>query len=161
MERTTSNRKGLRVLCRHWEQAVEEYRQVIERQPRLIEVRLKLGKILQIMGREAEAIAVYESVLSLLQKVADEASVQPPSIGLGSIVAHADPYFALYVRKGEVIEDFGDEVRVAWEHWKDKPKKTERYFILYKDLFKNQLYVLRKFPENLRNLTEVITVDLR
>jgi hypothetical protein len=49
-------------------------------------------------------------------------------IGLGSVVAHADPYFALYIRKGEVIEDFGDEVRVAWDHWKDKPKKTERYF---------------------------------
>nr|WP_322664771.1 hypothetical protein [Dendronalium sp. ChiSLP03b]MDZ8208305.1 hypothetical protein [Dendronalium sp. ChiSLP03b] len=38
-------------------------------------------------------------------------------IGLGSIVAHADPYSALYVQKGEVIEDLGDEVVVAWEHW--------------------------------------------
>ncbi len=40
-----------------WEQAVEEYRQVIERQPKLIDVRLKLGKIFQLMGREAEALS--------------------------------------------------------------------------------------------------------
>ncbi|RCJ17964.1 hypothetical protein A6770_33435 [Nostoc minutum NIES-26] len=49
-------------------------------------------------------------------------------IGLGSIVAHADTYSALYVQKGKVIEDLGDEVVVAWEHWQDKPKKTDRYF---------------------------------
>ncbi|MFN6567941.1 hypothetical protein [Dendronalium sp. ChiSLP03b] len=49
-------------------------------------------------------------------------------IRLGSIVAHADTYSALYVQKGEVIEDLGDEVVVAWEHWQDKPKKTDRYF---------------------------------
>ncbi|MFN6569183.1 hypothetical protein [Dendronalium sp. ChiSLP03b] len=49
-------------------------------------------------------------------------------IGLGSVVAHADIYSALYVQKGEVIEDLGEEVVVAWEHWKDKPKKTDRYF---------------------------------
>ena len=49
----------------NWERAVEEYRQVIERQPRLIDVRLKLGKLLQLMGREAVAIEVYESALPL------------------------------------------------------------------------------------------------
>lgn len=37
---------------------------MLERQPQLIEVRLKLAKILQLMGQEAEAIAVYESALS-------------------------------------------------------------------------------------------------
>ncbi|MEA5566657.1 hypothetical protein [Anabaena sp. UHCC 0399] len=57
-----------------------------------------------------------------------EKSAQPPTIGFGSIVAHADIYCALYNAKGEVIEDMGDEVWVAWEHWKDKPKKTDRYF---------------------------------
>ncbi|MEG4944019.1 tetratricopeptide repeat protein [Microcoleus sp. F4-D5] len=45
----------------HIEQAVEEYRQVIDRQQPLIGVRLQLGKLLQLMGREVEAIAVYES----------------------------------------------------------------------------------------------------
>jgi len=49
-------------------------------------------------------------------------------IGLGSIVAHADIYCALYIERGEVIEDLGDEVWVAWDHWKDRPKKTDRYF---------------------------------
>ncbi|MEG5000719.1 tetratricopeptide repeat protein [Microcoleus sp. B4-D4] len=45
----------------HIEQAVEEYRQVIDRQQPLIGVRLQLGKLLQLMGREVEAVAVYES----------------------------------------------------------------------------------------------------
>jgi DNA repair exonuclease SbcCD ATPase subunit len=49
-------------------------------------------------------------------------------IGLGSIVAHADIYCALYKARGEVIEDLGDAVWVAWDHWKEKPKKTDRYF---------------------------------
>ncbi|HEY9804144.1 MAG TPA: hypothetical protein V6D25_27685, partial [Leptolyngbyaceae cyanobacterium] len=57
-----------------------------------------------------------------------EKSAQPKTIGVGSIVAHADIYSALYNTRGEVIEDLGDEVWVAWEHWKDRPKKTDRYF---------------------------------
>ncbi|MCC3424184.1 MAG: tetratricopeptide repeat protein [Microcoleus sp. PH2017_01_SCD_O_A] len=44
------------------EQAVEEYRQVIDRQqPPSIGVRLQLAKLLQLMGQEVEAAAVYES----------------------------------------------------------------------------------------------------
>lgn len=46
-----------------WQQAVAEYRQVIERQPQLIGVRLQLGKMLQIMGRKKEAVEVYEKAL--------------------------------------------------------------------------------------------------
>ncbi|MBD2459207.1 hypothetical protein H6G80_34870 [Nostoc sp. FACHB-87] len=65
---------------------------------------------------------VPEEVLA--ESVVSDAEV----IGLGSIVAHADIYCALYNAKGEVIEDMGDEVWVAWAHWKDKPKKTDRYF---------------------------------
>jgi len=42
------------------EQAVEEYRQVIEWQQPLIGVRLQLGKLLQLMGREVEAVAVFD-----------------------------------------------------------------------------------------------------
>ncbi len=49
----------------NWERAVEEYRQVIQRQPQLIDVWLKLGKLLQLMGREAEAIEVYQNALPL------------------------------------------------------------------------------------------------
>ncbi|MEH1906051.1 MAG: tetratricopeptide repeat protein [Nostoc sp.] len=48
-----------------WEQAIDEYRQVIERQPGLIDVRLQLGKILHLMRRETEAIEVYENALPL------------------------------------------------------------------------------------------------
>jgi hypothetical protein len=48
-------------------------------------------------------------------------------IGLGSIVAHADPYRTLYVERGEVVEDLGEELVVAWDCWKDRSKKTDRY----------------------------------
>jgi hypothetical protein len=56
------------------------------------------------------------------------ASSQPHTIGVGSIVAHADPYRTLYVARGEVIQDLGDEVIVAWDCWKEESKKTDRYF---------------------------------
>ncbi len=52
------------------EQAVEEYRQVIERQQPLIDVRLQLAKLLQLMGQEAEAMVVYESALPLVRNEA-------------------------------------------------------------------------------------------
>jgi tetratricopeptide (TPR) repeat protein len=54
----------------HWKQAVEEYRQVLERQPRLVEVRLQLGKILHLMGRETEAIEAYEAALFMARNEA-------------------------------------------------------------------------------------------
>lgn len=53
-----------------WEQAVEEYRQVLQRQPQLMNVQLQLGKILQLMGREVEAIEVYSSARTLTNDVA-------------------------------------------------------------------------------------------
>lgn len=49
----------------NWQQAVAEYRQVISRQPQLIDVRLQLAKILQIMGLEKEALEIYEKALLL------------------------------------------------------------------------------------------------
>lgn len=58
----------------------------------------------------------------------EEVSTEPPSIGFGSIVAYADPYYTLYNARGEVVEDLGEEVIVAWDHWKDQGKKTSRYF---------------------------------
>ncbi|MBD2254627.1 hypothetical protein H6G14_25645 [Nostoc parmelioides FACHB-3921] len=59
---------------------------------------------------------------------AESGSSDGEVIGLGSIVAHADIYCALYNARGEVIEDIGDEVWVAWQHWRDRGKKTDRYF---------------------------------
>ncbi|MBD2505068.1 hypothetical protein [Anabaena azotica] len=72
--------------------------------------------LVQLTPQEVELITALEK------------SAQPKTIGVGSIVAHADIYSALYNTRGEVIEDLGDEVWVAWEHWKDRPKKTDRYF---------------------------------
>jgi tetratricopeptide (TPR) repeat protein len=56
----------------YWEQAIQEHRQVIERQPQLIQVRLQLGKILHLMGRDAEAIEVYEVALLLSRNQATQ-----------------------------------------------------------------------------------------
>ncbi|MBE9039079.1 hypothetical protein [aff. Roholtiella sp. LEGE 12411] len=56
-----------------------------------------------------------------------QASAQPQTIKVGSIVAHADPYRTLYAERGEVIEDLGDELVVAWDCWKEQSKKTDRY----------------------------------
>ncbi|MCL1466592.1 tetratricopeptide repeat protein [Argonema galeatum] len=47
----------------NWQQAVAEYHQVLERQPQLLNVWLHLGKILQLMGVEKEALEVYEKAL--------------------------------------------------------------------------------------------------
>ncbi|MDZ8106716.1 MAG: hypothetical protein RM338_14015 [Nostoc sp. DedQUE12a] len=58
----------------------------------------------------------------------EEVSTEPPIIGVGSIVAHADPYRTFYIERGEVVEDLGEEVIVAWDCWKDQSKKTSRYF---------------------------------
>ncbi|BAY73361.1 hypothetical protein NIES23_61890 (plasmid) [Trichormus variabilis NIES-23] len=62
------------------------------------------------------------------ESLTESGSFDGEVIGLGSIVAHADIYCALYNARGEVIEDMGDEVWVAWEHWRDRGKKTDRYF---------------------------------
>ncbi|MBD2496749.1 hypothetical protein [Nostoc sp. FACHB-280] len=76
---------------------------------------------------KAESSAITEPLVPE-EAPAESGSFADEVIGLGSIVAHADIYCALYNAKGEVIEDMGEEVWVAWEHWKDKPKKTDRYF---------------------------------
>lgn len=55
-----------------WERAIPEYHQVIERQPQLIEVQLKLEKMLQLMGQEADAATVYEKALSQVHNEATQ-----------------------------------------------------------------------------------------
>ncbi|MBD2512242.1 hypothetical protein H6G91_34350 [Nostoc muscorum FACHB-395] len=72
----------------------------------------------------AELTTQETDLITTLQK----ASSQPDTIGIGSIVAHADPYRTLYVERGEVVEDLGEEVVVAWDHWQNESKKTDRYF---------------------------------
>ncbi|QLE59678.1 hypothetical protein [Nostoc sp. TCL26-01] len=84
---------------------------------------------------KAESSLVTESLVLQETLANSDFSYNELTIGLGSIVAHNDPYCALYIATGEVIEDMGDEVWVAWEHWKDRPKKTDRYF-------KNELRLL-------------------
>ncbi|MBD2253350.1 hypothetical protein [Nostoc parmelioides] len=97
----------------------------------------------ELTTEETELITALEKTesspiaepLVLEETPAESGSFDGEVIGLSSIVAHADIYCALYKARGEVIEDMGDEVWVAWEHWKDRPKKTDRYF-------KNELRLL-------------------
>ena len=72
----------------------------------------------------AELTSEETNLITALQK----ASSQPETINIGSIVAHADPYRTLYVERGEVVEDLGEELVVAWDCWKEQSKKTDRYF---------------------------------
>ncbi|MBD2253382.1 hypothetical protein [Nostoc parmelioides] len=69
----------------------------------------------QLTPQEIELIATLEK------------DAQPKSISVGSIVAHADIYCALYTARGEVVQDLGDEVWVAWDHWQDRTDKTFRH----------------------------------
>jgi flagellar motor protein MotB len=71
----------------------------------------------------AELTPEETKLIAVLQKV----SSQPETIGIGSIVAHADPYRTLYIERGEVVQDLGEEVVVAWDCWKERSKKTDRY----------------------------------
>ncbi|OYE00606.1 hypothetical protein [Nostoc sp. 'Peltigera membranacea cyanobiont' 232] len=71
----------------------------------------------------AELTTQETELITALQK----ASLQPRIIGVGSIVAHADPYRTLYVERGEVVEDLGEELVVAWDCWKEQSKKADRY----------------------------------
>ncbi|MFN6466266.1 MAG: hypothetical protein RMZ41_031240 [Nostoc sp. DedVER02] len=59
-------------------------------------------------------------LITALQK----ASSQPDTIGIGSIVAHADPYRTLYLERREVVENLGEEVVVAWDYWKEQSKRS-------------------------------------
>ncbi|NEP11429.1 MAG: tetratricopeptide repeat protein [Symploca sp. SIO1A3] len=53
-----------------WQQAIEEYRRVLEWQPQLLEARLQLANILHQLGRESEAIEIYLSALPLSPNIA-------------------------------------------------------------------------------------------
>lgn len=53
-----------------WSEAVLEYKQVIQGQPQLIKPRIQLGKILQLINRKDEAIAIYESAAFLAKNEA-------------------------------------------------------------------------------------------
>ena len=72
----------------------------------------------------AELTSEETELITALQK----SSTEPDTISVGSIVSHADPYRTLYVERGEVVEDLGEELVVAWDCWKERSKKTERYF---------------------------------
>ena len=62
-----------------------------------------------------------------LIKTLKNSSTEPQTIGIGSIVAHADPYRTLYLQRGEVVDEVGGKVVVAWDHWRNELKKTQSY----------------------------------
>ncbi|MEJ6486026.1 hypothetical protein N0Y54_32995 [Nostoc punctiforme UO1] len=71
----------------------------------------------------AELTTQETELISTLQN----APLQPRTIGIGSIVAHADPYRTLYLQRGEVVDEVGGKVVVAWDHWRNELKKTQSY----------------------------------
>ncbi|WP_369694407.1 hypothetical protein [Nostoc commune] len=62
-----------------------------------------------------------------LIKTLENSSTQPRTIGIGSTVAHADPYRTLYLERGEVVDEVEGKVVVAWDHWCNELKKTQSY----------------------------------
>ncbi len=90
----------------------------------------------ELTPQETELITALEKAesskikeLSVLHETSAESGSSNCAlvIGLGSIVAHADPYRTLYVERGEVVEDLGEELVVAWDCWRNESKKTDRY----------------------------------
>ena len=55
-----------------WEEAISDYRQVLEKQPRLVDIYLRPGEILRLTKRAEEAIAIYESALPFARKDATQ-----------------------------------------------------------------------------------------
>ncbi|AUB44596.1 ATPase involved in DNA repair (plasmid) [Nostoc flagelliforme CCNUN1] len=62
----------------------------------------------------------------LISALNPKANVAMP-IQVGSIVCHADPYHTLYIARGKVIQDLGEQVVVAWDNSQDEPKNTSIY----------------------------------
>ncbi len=59
-----------------WEQAIAEYYRVIKRQPQLVDVRLKLGKMLELATRKQEAIAIYQQTVPLCSNLATKSHIK-------------------------------------------------------------------------------------
>lgn len=56
----------------HWEEAIAVSYHLLDRQPLDLNVRLRLGQMLRLLGRQKEAIDVYEDALALTGKVATQ-----------------------------------------------------------------------------------------
>ncbi|MEM7556638.1 MAG: tetratricopeptide repeat protein [Cyanobacteria bacterium P01_A01_bin.84] len=59
-----------------WEEAIAQYSLVLKQQPQLINVQLTLGKILHCMGREEEAIKLYQKGLNSSNNLASQKHLQ-------------------------------------------------------------------------------------
>ncbi|QFS52255.1 hypothetical protein [Nostoc sphaeroides] len=107
-------------------QAVSDIRVVLAKPGRTWQEFCSVAQEYEVIKSDywAELTTQETELINVLQN----ASSQPRTIGVGSIVAHADPYRTLYVERGEVVEDLGEELVVAWDHWRNQSKKTDRYF---------------------------------
>ena len=59
-----------------WEEAVQHYRHVVKKQPRLIEVWMKLANLLRLTDREEESAAAYRRALALAKTPCLEYEIQ-------------------------------------------------------------------------------------
>ncbi|MBD2504601.1 hypothetical protein [Anabaena azotica] len=105
-------------------QAVSDIRAVLSKPGRTWQDYLDVAREYEVIEQDYLAQLTPQEVelITALEKAA-----QPKTITVGSIVAHNDPYFALYNARGEVIQDLGDDVWVAWDHWKDRTEKSFRH----------------------------------
>lgn len=59
-----------------WEQAIAQYYQLIERRSQRLDLRLKLGKMLQLIGKTTEAATIYQDTLTLAPDKATQHHLQ-------------------------------------------------------------------------------------
>ncbi|NEU79530.1 hypothetical protein G1O98_10695 [Nostoc sp. UIC10630] len=107
-------------------QAISDIRQVLSKPGCTWQEFWNVAQEYEVIKQDywAELTTQETDLITALQN----ASSQPDTIQVGSIVAHADPYRTLYVERGEVVEDLGEELVVAWDCWKEQSKKADRYF---------------------------------
>ncbi|WP_341530515.1 hypothetical protein WKK05_15255 [Nostoc sp. UHCC 0302] len=61
----------------------------------------------------AEQLEIYAQAVSDIRRVLSKPECTWQEFWS---VAHADPYRTLYLERGEVVEEIGDKVVVAWQH---------------------------------------------
>lgn len=115
-----------------WQSAVEEYRLVLEKQPRLIDVHLDLGNVQDLMESKSEAIVTYQKALALAQEPATRHRIS----GL------------LETRRGNyqrAISEFQEAAQIEPDHAED----WHHLAVVYR-LDDAQLEAVRCFEESLK-----------
>ncbi|MBG1262659.1 hypothetical protein [Nostoc commune] len=106
-------------------QAIREIRQVLARIEFTWQEFWAVAEKYEVIKADywAELTTSEKELISALNPYANV----PLTIQVGSIVCHADPNHPLYIAKGKVVQDLGEQVVVAWDNSQDEPKNTSIY----------------------------------